>query len=146
MSFLQPTRMTGRPLQKCWTSEIHWRQVESQDKDNGTAETNLLLNVVQRIWRINGKTNEDDVGVWVAEWAEAVVVFLTGGIPQRELDVFSINLNVCNVVLKDGRDINLVENGIVRPGSGGKRRYKPLGKFLSRRLSTGRSGRDEGMR
>ena len=48
----------------------------------GTAETNLLLNVVQRIWRVNGKTNEDYVGVRVAEWAKAVVVFLASGIPQ----------------------------------------------------------------
>ena len=25
-SFLQPTRMMGRPEQKCRTSEIHWRR------------------------------------------------------------------------------------------------------------------------
>ena len=45
--------------------------------------------------------------VWIAEWTKAVVVFLAGGIPQGELNVFSINLYICNVVLEHGRDIFL---------------------------------------
>ena len=54
--------------------------------------------------------------VWVTERTETIVVFLAGRIPQREFNVFSVDLYVRNVVLKDGRDINLVENGIVRLG------------------------------
>ena len=92
------------------------RKVESRDKDNGAAETNFLLNVVQRIWRVNGETDEDDMRVWVAERTKAVVVFLASRVPQSEFNVFSVNLYICNVVLKNGGDINLVENGIVRLG------------------------------
>lgn len=95
-------------------------RVEPQDRDNDTAETNLLLNVVQRVWRVNGKTDENDVRIWVAEWTKAVVVFLAGGIPQGELDVFSIDLYICDVVLEDGWDVNLVDHGIVRLGKLGK--------------------------
>ena len=47
------------------------------------------------------------MGVGVAEGAKPVVVFLAGSIPQRELDVLSIDLYVCDVVLKDGGDIDL---------------------------------------
>ena len=55
--------------------------------------------------------------VRVAEWTKAVVVFLAGdGIPQCEVDVFSINLHLCNEALKDGWDINLVEDEINKPG------------------------------
>ena len=60
------------------------------------------------------------MGVWVTERAKAVVVFLASRIPQRELNVFSVNLYICNVVLKDGGDINLVENGNFRRGKQGK--------------------------
>jgi len=60
------------------------------------------------------------VGVWVAEWAKAVVVFLTSGIPQCQLNVFSVNLYIRNVVLEDGRDVNLIEGGIVRLGEWGE--------------------------
>ena len=60
------------------------------------------------------------MGVWVTKWTEAVVVFLASGIPQCEFNVFSIDLYICNVVLKDGWDVNLVEDGIVRFGERGK--------------------------
>ena len=56
------------------------------------------------------------MGVWVTERAKAIVVFLAGRIPQCEFNVFSVDLYICNVVLKDGRDVNLVENSIFRLG------------------------------
>ena len=34
-----------------------------------------------------GEAHEDDVCIGVREWAESVVVFLTGGIPQCQLDL-----------------------------------------------------------
>jgi hypothetical protein len=68
------------------------------------------------------------MGVWVAERAKAVVVFLASGIPQCEFNVFSVNLYICNVVLKDGWDVNLVENGIVRLGERGKTLIQTSGK------------------
>ena len=60
------------------------------------------------------------MGVWVTKRAEAVVVFLACGIPQRELNVFSIDPYICDVVLEDGWDVNLVEHGIVRLGKLGQ--------------------------
>ncbi len=67
----------------------------------------LLLNVVKGIWGVDGEANQDDVGVWVGERAKTVVIFLTGGIPQSQLDVLSINLDIGDVVLEDGWDVNL---------------------------------------
>ena len=43
--------------------------------------TNLLLNVVQRVGRVDGEANQDDVRVGVGEGTEAVVVFLASRIP-----------------------------------------------------------------
>ena len=43
--------------------------------------TNLLLNVVERIGRINGEADQDNVGVRVGQRSETVVILLTGGIP-----------------------------------------------------------------
>ena len=47
------------------------------------------------------------MGVGVGQRTETVVVFLAGSIPQRELDVLSIHLDIGNVVLEHGRDIDL---------------------------------------
>ena len=45
--------------------------------------------------------------VGVGERAETVVIFLTSRIPESELDVLAINLNIGNVILKDGGDVDL---------------------------------------
>lgn len=102
--------------------------VESQEKGIETAATNLLLNVVQRIRRVNGETDENDMGVWVAEWAKPVVVFLAGGIPQGKFDVFPVDLYICNVVLKHGRYVDLVNHGIVKFEERAKMRIQTSGK------------------
>ena len=41
----------------------------------------LFLHVVQRVRRIDGKTDENDVGIRVGQWAETIVIFLTSRIP-----------------------------------------------------------------
>jgi hypothetical protein len=41
----------------------------------------LLLHVVERVGRVNGEADEDNVRVGVGERSESVVVFLAGGIP-----------------------------------------------------------------
>jgi hypothetical protein len=43
----------------------------------------------------------------VRKWAETIVVFLAGRIPKRELHVFTINLDIGNVVLEHSRDVDL---------------------------------------
>jgi len=69
--------------------------------------TYLLLYVVERIGRVDGKADEDNVGVGVGERAETVVIFLAGGIPEGELDVLAIDLDVGDVVFEDSGDVDL---------------------------------------
>ena len=69
--------------------------------------TDLLLYVVERVRGVDGEADEDDVRVWVGERPETVVVFLAGRIPERELDVLAVNLDVGDVVLEDGGDVDL---------------------------------------
>ena len=60
------------------------------------------------------------MGIRVTERAKTIVVFLAGRIPQREFNVFSVNLYVRNIVLKDGGDVNLVESWIMGVGERGR--------------------------
>lgn len=46
------------------------------------AEANLFLDVVERVGRVDGEADEDDVRVGVRQRTKTVVVFLTRGIPQ----------------------------------------------------------------
>jgi hypothetical protein len=48
------------------------------------------------------------VRVGVGERAEAVVIFLASSIPEGELYVLAIDLNVGDVVLEDGWDVDLL--------------------------------------
>jgi hypothetical protein len=63
------------------------------------------------------------VGVW--ERAETVVIFLASRIPEGELDVLAIDLDVGDVVLENGGDIDLMRDTCqyvkicVRVGGGG---------------------------
>lgn len=70
----------------------------------------LLLNVIERVGAVDGEANKDNVGVGITERTETIVVFLAGGIPKCELDTLAINFDVCDVVLKYGRDIDLLSN------------------------------------
>jgi hypothetical protein len=47
------------------------------------------------------------VGVRIAKGSETIVVFLARSIPQRQFDVLAIDLDIGNVVLEDGRDVDL---------------------------------------
>lgn len=40
--------------------------------------------------------------------SNSLVVLLTGGIPKGKLDLLAIDLDIGNVVLEDGRDVDLV--------------------------------------
>jgi len=72
----------------------------------------LLLNVLEGIGGIDRETNEDDVGIRVRERTETIVIFLTGSIPQRELNVFTIDFYIGDVVLENSRDIDLGESAL----------------------------------
>ena len=45
--------------------------------------------------------------VGIAEGAETIVVFLACRIPKRQLHVFSIDLDIGDVVFKDGGHVDL---------------------------------------
>lgn len=68
----------------------------------------LLLNVVERIGRVDGEADEDDVGIRVGEGTESVVILLSGGIPEGELDALAVDNNVGDVVLENGGNVDLV--------------------------------------
>ena len=74
--------------------------------------THLLLYVVERVGRVDGKADQDNVGVGVGERAETVVILLAGGIPEGELDVLAIDLDIGDVVLENSGDVDLWERGV----------------------------------
>ena len=104
---MQPTRIMGRPWQKCRTSEIHCAGCQcAADHATGRAAY-LLLDVIEGVGRVDGKADEDDVRIGVGEGSETVVVLLAGGIPEGELDVLAVDLDIGDVVLKDGGNVDL---------------------------------------
>lgn len=72
----------------------------------------LLLDVVEGVRGIDGEADQDNVGIGVREGAKAIVIFLTSGIPEGELDVLAIDLDVGDVVLEDGGDVDLGESAL----------------------------------
>lgn len=72
----------------------------------------LLQDVVQGVWGVDGETDQDHVGVWVRQWSQSVVIFLTGSIPKGQLDFSSVDLDVGDVVLKDGGDVHFWEGAL----------------------------------
>lgn len=70
----------------------------------------LLLHVVEGVGGVDGEADEDYVGVWVGERTETVVILLASRIPKSQLDVLSIDLNIGNIVLEDGWDVDLLSH------------------------------------
>jgi hypothetical protein len=112
--------MIGKPAQKCITSLIHCKSSFHRQHAIHIAAiteckeriTDLLLYVIQRIRRVDGEADEDDMGIGVAEGSETIIVFLAGRIPESELDVFAIDFDIGDVVLKDSRDIDLYQSKV----------------------------------
>lgn len=74
----------------------------------------LLLDVVERIGGIDGEANQDNVGVGVRERTETVVIFLASRIPKGQLDVLAVNLDIGDIVLENGGDVDLqAENDVL---------------------------------
>lgn len=71
------------------------------------AQSYLLLDVVERVGRVNGEANEDDVRVRVGERAQTVVIFLACGIPEGELNVLAVDLYVGDIVFENSGHIDL---------------------------------------
>jgi hypothetical protein len=47
------------------------------------------------------------VRIRVAQRAETIIIFLASGIPQGQFNMFAINFDIGNIVLEDGRNVNL---------------------------------------
>lgn len=77
---------------------------------NGSGIPYLLLDVVEGIGRVDRKADQDDVGVRVGEGTETVIVFLASSIPQGEFNVLVVNLDIGDVVLEDGGDVDLKDD------------------------------------
>ena len=69
--------------------------------------TYLLLHVVERIRRVDSEANQDDVRIRVRERAKTVVILLTSRIPESELDMLAVHLDIGDVILEDGGNIDL---------------------------------------
>ena len=67
----------------------------------------LLLDVVKRVGRVDGEANQDNMRVRVGQRSQTVVIFLARGIPEGQLNVLAVNLNVGHIVLEDSGDIDL---------------------------------------
>lgn len=67
----------------------------------------LLLNVVEGVGGVDGEADQDDVGVGVRKGTETVVIFLASRIPKGQLDVLAINLDIGDVVLENGGNVDL---------------------------------------
>ena len=103
---MQPTRMMGRPWQKCRTSEIHCA-LSATSVRLVIAWSYLLLDVVERVGRVDGEADEDNMRVGVGQRAQTVVIFLACGIPEGELNVLAVDLYIGHVVLEDSGHVDL---------------------------------------
>ena len=70
------------------------------------SSTHLLLDVVERVGRVDREADEDDVGVRVRERPQPVVVLLAGSIPKGELDLLTVDLDVCGPERSDSVEIS----------------------------------------
>ena len=77
------------------------------DTCRGRQATYLFLDVVERIGRVDGEADEDDVRVGVGEGAETVVIFLASSIPKGKLYVLAVHLDIGDVVFENSGDVDL---------------------------------------
>lgn len=59
----------------------------------------FLLNVVQRIGRVDGETDQDDVRIGIRQRTKSIIIFLSSGIPQRQLDSLSIYYDIGDAIM-----------------------------------------------
>lgn len=68
------------------------------------AGTNLIQNILERIWAVDGETHKEQVGLGVGKRSQSVVLFLARSVPQRELNALArwLVLYMRDVVFEDG--------------------------------------------
>ena len=65
------------------------------------------MNDFKTVGSVDGKADEDDMRIGVADGTETVIVFSTWRLPKRQLHVLSTDLDISDVVLENGWHINL---------------------------------------
>jgi hypothetical protein len=65
----------------------------------------LAVDVVERCGRNNRVAEQEAVGLRIRERTKTIVVILTGGIPETEVDYFAIDLGQGRVVIEDGGNV-----------------------------------------
>ena len=68
--------------------------------DQGSA--NLCADVVEGRWGDNGETDQEDISLWVGEWAQSIVILLTSSIPQTQANWLPVYHNTGRVVVEAG--------------------------------------------
>lgn len=74
----------------------------------------LRLYVLKRWRRDCTVADQEDVRLRVRERSQAVVVFLSGGIPQPQIYRLSVDHDVCRVIVKDRRDIFTLDTWMMK--------------------------------
>lgn len=106
-SFFKPTMMIGTPGHRSFASSAHCIEVISRRTDGTRAigTTDLMLYILQRIRGVDGEADQDDVRFGIGQRAQTLVVLLSRGIPQGQLDRPSIHPTICYIVLENGGDL-----------------------------------------
>lgn len=83
-SILVPTRITGVFGQWCFTSGNHLPRTFSCDAGDTTiTEIRLVSTIISSLkCALTREANKENIGLWIAKRSEAVVIFLSGGIPK----------------------------------------------------------------
>ncbi len=80
--------------QKCLTSGVHFSGMFSAGSERsevsgrgasgrGASVSAVSARLTQAVGAVDGEAHEDDVGVWIRERPQTIVVLLTRRIPQR---------------------------------------------------------------
>lgn len=72
-------------------------------------EAYLVHDIFERVGAVDGKANENKICFRIRERSETVVLLLTGGVPEGELNCLAGRLVRCmgNIVLEDGGNVFL---------------------------------------
>ena len=65
----------------------------------------FALNVAERSKIVECKTDEEDVGAGIRQRSETVVIFLPGGVPETDVDGFTVYHDVAGIVVKHGWNV-----------------------------------------
>ena len=71
---------------------------DGRDKCGGRAY--LGFDVVEGRRADNGEADEEDVGLGVGERAQAIIIFLAGGIPETQTYGLAIDHDVCRIIVE----------------------------------------------